>query len=180
MFQGDSYASTSRLSICPQVTKRNSFRYSVRMSLTCSNLTPDNQYNDAIKSYAMIKFLKAGGSVALLWGGLSNVVSDSGLRTPTTAGGDQPLPWYFSYKAFTKARGIEAHYEPRYPWPFSSRQSCLLAQSAEGLVSALQLRCTRRPEYCQSQADQASYTYRHCSALCLHKVLGLGVPTEGL
>ena len=100
MLQGDSYASTSRLSICPQVTKRNSFRYSVRMSLTCSNLTPDNQYNDAIKSYAMIKFLKAGGSVALLWGGLSNVVSDSGLRTPTTAGGDQPLPWYFSYKAF--------------------------------------------------------------------------------
>ena len=62
--------------------------------------TPDNQYNDAIKSYAMIKFLKAGGSVALLWGGLSNGVSDTGLWTPTTAGGGQPLPWYFSYKAF--------------------------------------------------------------------------------
>ena len=38
MFQGDLYASTSRLSICPQATKRNSFRYSVRMCLTCSNL----------------------------------------------------------------------------------------------------------------------------------------------
>jgi len=62
--------------------------------------TPDNQYNDAIKSYAMIKFLKAGGSVALLWGGLSNSSSDSGLWTPRTAGGGQPLPWYFSYKAF--------------------------------------------------------------------------------
>ncbi|MGZ3623653.1 MAG: hypothetical protein ACXWPS_00840 [Ktedonobacteraceae bacterium] len=62
--------------------------------------TPNNQYNDAIKSYAMIKFLKAGGSVALLWGGLNNGASDSGLWTPTTAGGGQPLPWYFSYKAF--------------------------------------------------------------------------------
>ncbi len=62
--------------------------------------TPDDQYNDAIKSYAMIKFLKAGGSVALLWGGLSNGESDTGLWTPTTAGGGQPLPWYYSYKAF--------------------------------------------------------------------------------
>ena len=62
--------------------------------------TADNQYNDAIKSYAMIKFLKAGGSVALLWGGLSNGPSDTGLWTPTTKGGGQPLPWYFSYKAF--------------------------------------------------------------------------------
>ena len=38
MFQGDLYASTSRVSICRQMTKRNSFRYSVRMCLACGNL----------------------------------------------------------------------------------------------------------------------------------------------
>jgi hypothetical protein len=63
--------------------------------------TADDQYDDAIKSYTVIKFLKAGGSVALLWGGLSNGPSDTGLWTPTTAAaGGQPLPWYYSYKAF--------------------------------------------------------------------------------
>jgi hypothetical protein len=62
--------------------------------------TPDEHYDNAIKSYAMIKFLKAGGAVALSWGGLSNSPSDSGVWTPTVAGGGQPLPWYNSLKAF--------------------------------------------------------------------------------
>ncbi len=63
--------------------------------------TPDNNYNNAIKSYAMIKFLEAGGAVALSWGGLGDGQSDTGLWTSTTAGGGQPLPWYYSTKAFT-------------------------------------------------------------------------------
>ena len=63
--------------------------------------TPDNQYNDAIKSYAMIEFLKAGGAVALSWGGLGGGQFDRGLWTPTTAeGGGKALPWYYSTKAF--------------------------------------------------------------------------------
>lgn len=62
--------------------------------------TPDNQLNDAIKSYAMIKFLKAGGAVALSWGGLGDRQSDTGLWTPPIAGGGQGLPWFYSFKAF--------------------------------------------------------------------------------
>ena len=61
--------------------------------------TRDDQYNDAIKSYAMIKFLKAGGAVALSWGGMGDGMSDTGFWTPTTAGGGQPLPWYYSIRA---------------------------------------------------------------------------------
>ncbi len=49
----------------------------------------------------MIKFLEAGGAVALSWGGLGDGQSDTGLWTSTTAGGGQPLPWYYSTKAFT-------------------------------------------------------------------------------
>lgn len=63
--------------------------------------TTDVHYNNAVKSYAMIKFLKAGGSVALSWGGVGEgQASNTGLWTPTTTGGGQPLPWYYSYKAF--------------------------------------------------------------------------------
>lgn len=57
-------------------------------------------YNDAIKTYAMIGLIKAGGSVALTWGGLGDGPPNTGLWTNTTAGGGQPLPWYYSYKAF--------------------------------------------------------------------------------
>jgi hypothetical protein len=67
---------------------------------TSYNDTPNDQYNNAIKTYAMIKYLKAGGAVALSWGGMGDGQSDTGLWTPTTAGGGQPLPWYYSYKAF--------------------------------------------------------------------------------
>jgi hypothetical protein len=62
--------------------------------------TPDNNYNNAIKAYAMIKFLEAGGAVAFSWGWSINGASDSGIWTPTQAGGGKPLPVYFSYKAF--------------------------------------------------------------------------------
>ena len=63
--------------------------------------TPDNNYNNAIKSYAMIKFLEAGGAVAFSWGWSTNGPSDSGIWTsPQIAGGGKPLPVYYSYKAF--------------------------------------------------------------------------------
>jgi len=68
---------------------------------------------------------------------------------------------------------------PVFGWsiiPASSRvhsHSCVLAQSAGGLVAALPLRCACRPELCQSQADRASHPCRHCSALCSRKALGL-------
>ncbi len=56
----------------------------------------------------MIKFLNAGGSVALLWGGaaqgndaLGETNSSWGLWTQTNnASGGTSLPWYDSYKAF--------------------------------------------------------------------------------
>ncbi|HLX58398.1 MAG TPA: hypothetical protein VKR83_15375 [Ktedonobacteraceae bacterium] len=60
----------------------------------------DANYNDAVKSYAMIELVKAGSAVALSWGGLGDGPPNTGLWTNTTAGGGQPLPWYFSYKAF--------------------------------------------------------------------------------
>jgi len=60
----------------------------------------DANYNNALKTYAMIKVLKAGGAVALSWGGLGDGPPGTGLWTTTTAGGGQPLPWYSSYKAF--------------------------------------------------------------------------------
>ena len=62
--------------------------------------TTDANYNDAIKSYAMIKLIKAGGAVALSWGGLGDGPPGTGLWTTTTAGGGQALPWYYSLKDF--------------------------------------------------------------------------------
>ena len=62
--------------------------------------TRNNNYNDAVKSFAMIEFIKAGGAAAFLWGGLGEGTPGSGLWTPTTGGGGQALPWYYSYKAF--------------------------------------------------------------------------------
>ena len=62
--------------------------------------TGDDNYNNAIKSYAMIKLLEAGGTVAFSWGGLGEGTVSSGLWTAPVGGGGQPLPWYYSYKAF--------------------------------------------------------------------------------
>jgi hypothetical protein len=62
--------------------------------------TGDGNYNNAIKSYAMIKLLEAGGGAAFSWGGLGEGTASSGLWTAPTVGGGQPLPWYDSFKAF--------------------------------------------------------------------------------
>lgn len=63
--------------------------------------TPNNDYNNAIKTYAMIRFLQSGGSVALSWGWAKNSSSDTNIWTATTqANGGRPLPVYYSYKAF--------------------------------------------------------------------------------
>ena len=62
--------------------------------------TPNNDYNNAIKTYAMIKFLQAGGSVAFSWGWAKNGPSDTNIWTAATQpDGGQPLPVYYSYKA---------------------------------------------------------------------------------
>ncbi|HEU5383123.1 MAG TPA: hypothetical protein VFV38_47590, partial [Ktedonobacteraceae bacterium] len=60
----------------------------------------DVQYDDAVKTYAIMKLIEAGGAVALSWGSPGNAPDGAGLWTPTVAGGGQPLPWYFSLKAF--------------------------------------------------------------------------------
>lgn len=62
--------------------------------------TTTDDFSNAIKSYAMIKLLKAGGAVALEWGGTGGGTNVTGLWTSTdTADGGQPLPWYYSCKA---------------------------------------------------------------------------------
>ncbi len=69
-----------------------------------SNYTQD--YNNAVKSYAMSQLLKAGGAVALAWGeqGDSAVVGGGGsagiYSNTNQSGGGQPYSWYYSYKAF--------------------------------------------------------------------------------
>ena len=64
-----------------------------------TNVT-DANYNNAIKTYAVMKLIKAGGGVAFSWGGTGDGPPNTGLWTSTTAGGGQPLPWYYSYKDF--------------------------------------------------------------------------------
>ncbi len=57
----------------------------------------------AVKAYAIIKLIKAGGAVALQWGGTGEGEKDTnrGLWTPTdTPDGGQPSRWYHAYKAF--------------------------------------------------------------------------------
>jgi hypothetical protein len=61
--------------------------------------SPDGHYDNAVKAYTIIKLLEAGVSVALSWGSPGNDPASAGLWTPTTAGGGQPFPWYFSLKA---------------------------------------------------------------------------------
>ena len=61
---------------------------------------PDVNYDNAVKTYAIIKLIKAGGAVAMSWGSPSDDPSSAGLWTDTTTGGGRPLPWYFSLKAF--------------------------------------------------------------------------------
>ena len=52
-------------------------------------------YDNAVKSLAMTDFIKAGGSVALAWGGSGDGTSDIGYWSPTAYyGGGQPHPWF--------------------------------------------------------------------------------------
>lgn len=60
----------------------------------------NNDHSNAIKTYAMMEFLKAGGAVALAWGGTDGERAGPRLWTDTIAGGGKALPFYFSYKAF--------------------------------------------------------------------------------
>lgn len=60
----------------------------------------DDIHSNAIKTSAMIEFLKAGGAVALSWGGTDEGRAGPRLWTNTTAGGGMVRPFYFSYKAF--------------------------------------------------------------------------------
>lgn len=68
--------------------------------------TADAKYNNAIKSFAMIELIKAGGGVPFLWGGQDERTPGTGLWTATMAGGGRPLPWYYSYKALNDYFGV--------------------------------------------------------------------------
>jgi hypothetical protein len=60
---------------------------------------PDARYDNAVKAVAMIGFIKAGGAVALSWGGVAADGVNPNLWTDTRRGGGQALPWYYTYKA---------------------------------------------------------------------------------
>jgi hypothetical protein len=67
----------------------------------------DENYDDVVKSLAMITFIKAGGAVALSWSGSGDFTSDVGLWNPTTsADGGQPHPWYHSMKTLARDFGV--------------------------------------------------------------------------
>lgn len=55
----------------------------------------DPNYDDVVKACAMIKFIKAGGSVALSWGGSDDNSVDLGMY----GAGGIPHPWYWTLKA---------------------------------------------------------------------------------
>jgi hypothetical protein len=64
-------------------------------------------YDNAVKSLAMIDFIKAGGGTALSWGGSGDGTSDIGYWTPTKAyDGGEAHPWYSSVKTLTKDFGV--------------------------------------------------------------------------
>lgn len=65
--------------------------------------TANDTYNNAVKSYAMIELLKAGGAVPFSWGGTGEGTQSSGLWTTTRMNASnrgRALPWYYSYKDF--------------------------------------------------------------------------------
>lgn len=61
----------------------------------------NSDYDNAVKATAMIHLVRAGGAVALMWGGDKNSKFDYGIWTDITDRGDggKPQPWYYSYKA---------------------------------------------------------------------------------
>lgn len=58
----------------------------------------NDDYSNAVKSAAMVEFLKSGGSVALTWGGRGDGTDGTGLWTVNGAGEARPTPWYYSYR----------------------------------------------------------------------------------
>jgi hypothetical protein len=60
----------------------------------------DNRHSNAIKTCAMMEFLKAGGAVALAWGGADEGNAEPRLWTDPVKDGGKPLPFYFSYSEF--------------------------------------------------------------------------------
>lgn len=93
--------------------------------------TPDNNFNNAIKTYAMIRFLQAGGAVAFSWGWSTNSASDSGIWTPARAGGGKPLPVYYSYKALKEYFGPST---PIYKTTISDPDSITVLASARHIL----------------------------------------------
>ena len=65
----------------------------------------DNSHSNAIKTYAMMEFIKAGGAVALAWGGTDVNRTGPRLWTNTGKGGGTALPFYYSYKDFKEFFG---------------------------------------------------------------------------
>ena len=105
--------------------------------------TTDANYINAIKSYAMIKLIKAGGATPLLWGGTEDNSTGDGLWTATTSrGGGQPLPWYYSYKAFKDyfAPGTRLYETSVYPSgsieALASASKVMLVNKTERSISA--------------------------------------------
>ena len=82
------------------------------------------QYDDAVKAFAMIKLLKAGGAIALMWGSEDAWASDDHNR-----GG--PLPWYYSVRAFNKNFGVGTRI---YNAKSSSREVEVLASYCHAML----------------------------------------------
>jgi hypothetical protein len=56
--------------------------------------------DNALKAFTMMQYIQAGGATALSWNNFGDGQSDYGLWTSTAkAGGGQPYPWYWTYKA---------------------------------------------------------------------------------
>jgi hypothetical protein len=59
----------------------------------------DDHYTNALKAYAMVQFIKAGGTACFFWGGTGNEHADHGLWNIAADGQLHPLTWYYTYKA---------------------------------------------------------------------------------
>ncbi len=101
----------------------------------------NRDFDNAVKSYAMAKFIEAGGAVALSWGGSGDGTSDQGYWTPTYPGGGKPLPWYDSVKTLSNdfAAGKILHgssvSDPQKVAALVSEQKVLLINKTAGMLT---------------------------------------------
>jgi len=66
---------------------------------TSYDYAPNDTYNTAIKAYALMKFLEAGGAVALSWGSTGATPADVTIWTATNQqGGGRASPFYYVLK----------------------------------------------------------------------------------